>query len=109
MPGKGEGAGGEELAAAQEELDEAEQGGRVSARTPWQSVVEVPPRPSTPACGGRRGWAGSPRPDQEGGRSCAAAGEGGRARSVLPGGWAPPGCHSRVQLATVWGGRAARR
>ncbi len=44
MPSKG--AGGDELAAAQEELDDAEQGGRVSARTPWQSIVEVcPPWP----------------------------------------------------------------
>jgi len=53
MPSKGEGAGGDELAAAQEELDEAEQGGRVTARTPWQSVVEVPPgRPPPPAAAG---------------------------------------------------------
>ncbi len=41
MPSKG--AGGDELAAAQEELDDAEQGGRVSAQTPWQSIVEVCP------------------------------------------------------------------
>ena len=41
MPGRG--AAGEELAAAQEELSEAEQGGRVTARTPWQSVVEARP------------------------------------------------------------------
>lgn len=41
MPSKADGAGGEELAAAQEELDDAEQGGRVTARTPWQSVVEA--------------------------------------------------------------------
>ena len=44
-PSKADGAGGEELAAAQEELDDAEQGGRVTARTPWQSVVEARPQP----------------------------------------------------------------
>ena len=41
MPSKADGAGGDELAAAQEELNDAEQGGRVTARTPWQSLVEV--------------------------------------------------------------------
>ena len=41
MPSKADGAGGDELAAAQEELNDAEQGGRVTARTPWQSVVEA--------------------------------------------------------------------